>query len=83
MTYEDQVPNTNQDQNDEAKMQLDLKARVIDFYLRDQWIYYIDLDGCRNAARALDRIRQVSEKRWASTEMIAELCTILLGVNHA
>jgi hypothetical protein len=65
-----------------ARAMVDLKREAIDFHLASRWIYEADLDRCRNADEALDWVRQVSQKTWASTQTILQLCSLLMGAKR-
>lgn len=65
---------------EKVELRFDPASGFIDFYLDDRWIYDINLEEFRNLAEALDWIRQISQKRWATMQTISEICTLALGV---
>jgi hypothetical protein len=64
-------------------LRFDPQSRYINFYLRETWIYDIALDDFRDSIRALEWIRQLSEKTWAAKQTISEICSLVIRLLKA
>jgi hypothetical protein len=65
---------------DRAEMRFNPDTGIVDFFLRDNWIYDVDLNRFRDPVEALDWIRQLSQKNWFTLQMITKLCLLACGV---
>ncbi len=54
---------------------------AVEFFRDGNLIYYIEFSQCRTLTTALDWIRQISEKSWATMQTISTLCTLLIDKN--
>jgi hypothetical protein len=61
---------------EQVELRFDPESKYVDFYLEDCWIYDINLNDFRDPRLALDSIRQISQKTWATNQTISELCTL-------
>jgi hypothetical protein len=70
--------------SDRVVLRVDPKNRYIDFYRNGIWIYDIALDDFKDPARALNWIRQISGKTWATKQTIGDICSLgLEGLEDA
>jgi hypothetical protein len=70
--------------SDRVVLRVDPKNRYINFYLNEVWIYDINLNDFKDAAKTLNWIRQMAQKTWATNQTISELCTLgLEGMENA
>lgn len=56
------------------------ETRALAYFNEQGWIYEVDLDRCTTSAQVLDWIAQVSQKRWATDQVLAALSRALDAV---
>jgi hypothetical protein len=63
----------------DVTLRFDTQNQYTYFYLDGRLIYDISVDEFSDAVSALDWIRQISQKSWATTQTIDEICTLVIG----